>query len=312
MNMKSKNYKLILEDGTVFQGYSFGSAKAVAGEVVFNTGMVGYPEALTDPSYRGQILVLTYPLIGNYGVPGNGARPDRLSSHFESDRIQIAGLIVSEAAGSHNHWNARKSLDQWLKDHKVPALSGIDTRALTKILREKGSMLGKICCQDKETEFLDPNKENLVSAVSINKPEIYEGGRKTVVVIDCGCKHGILRELLNRGLTLIRVPWDYDFLDERFDGVLISNGPGNPKMCEPTIAAVQRVMEREYPVCGICLGNQILALAAGADTYKLKYGHRSQNQPCVLVGSKRAIAMAVRNNRVQHRHTALASRLGTA
>ena len=286
MKPKQKPEKLILEDGTLFQGHSFGYSRPVAGEVVFNTGMVGYPEAMTDPSYRGQILVLTYPLIGNYGVPGNGSHHGYLSAQFESNLFQIAGLIVSEVAGQHNHWNAHQSLGQWLKEHRIPALSGIDTRALTKRLREKGSMLGKICAQDNEIDFYDPNQDNLVSQVSIKEPEIYQGRGKTVIVIDCGCKHGILRNLIHRDLNVIRVPWDYDFLDERFDGVLISNGPGDPKMCTNTISVVQRVMAKDYPVCGICLGNQILALAAGADTYKLKFGHRSQNQPCVRVGTQ--------------------------
>jgi carbamoyl-phosphate synthase small subunit len=278
--------KLFLEDGTVFSGRSFGYPKPVAGEVVFNTGMVGYPETLTDPSYRGQILVLTYPLIGNYGVPGNGFGQNSLSAHFESSRIQIAGLIVSEAAKRHNHWNALQNLDQWLQNQGIPALSGIDTRALTKILREKGSLLGKLCALSSDTEFYDPNQANLVSQVSIPKPEIFKGHEKTVVVLDCGCKHGIIRNLINRNLTVIRVPWNYDFLDERFDGVLISNGPGNPKMCNDSISIVQRVMERDTPICGICLGNQILALAAGADTFKLKFGHRSQNQPCIKAGTR--------------------------
>ena len=192
METTQKPEKLVLEDGTLFQGHPFGYSRPVAGEVVFNTGMVGYPEAMTDPSYRGQILVLTYPLIGNYGVPGNGSHHGCLSAHFESNQIQIAGLIVSEVAEQHNHWNAHQSLKQWLKDHRIPALSGIDTRALTKRLREKGSMLGKICAQDNEIDFYDPNQDNLVSQVSIKEPEIYQGRGKTVIVIDCGCKHGIL------------------------------------------------------------------------------------------------------------------------
>jgi carbamoyl-phosphate synthase small subunit len=287
MNNENTPYKLILEDGTLLSGYPFGYPKPVAGEVVFNTGMVGYPETLTDPSYYGQILVLTYPIIGNYGVPGNGFENNSISSHFESTKIQITGLIVSEAVSRHNHWNALQSLDQWLKGQRIPALAGIDTRALTKILRDKGSMLGKLCAHNSDAEFYDPNQTNLVSQVSIPTPEIFERHGKTVVVIDCGCKHGIIRNLINRDLTVIRVPWNYDFLDERFDGVLISNGPGDPKMCTDTISIVQRVMERGLPICGICLGNQILALAAGADTYKLKFGHRSQNQPCIKVGTRK-------------------------
>jgi carbamoyl-phosphate synthase small subunit len=278
--------RLVLEDGSVFEGRVCASPKAISGEVVFNTGMAGYPEALTDPSYKGQILVLTYPLIGNYGVPGGG-RPEDPSGPFESDRVQIAGLVVSEASLRYHHWNAAKSLTQWLHEHGVPALSGIDTRALTKRLREKGSMLGKIVIEKEDVEFYDPNRANLVSLVSVTTPKVYPGGKKRVVVIDCGCKNGIIRSLLARGITVIRVPWDYDFLNEEFDGVLISNGPGDPKMCSGTTAHVKRAMEKDYPIFGICLGHQLLALAAGGDTYKLKFGHRSQNQPCSDVTTKR-------------------------
>lgn len=277
---------LHLEDGSVFEGYSFGFPQGVSGEVVFNTGMVGYPESLTDPSYKGQILVLTYPLIGNYGVPAthwiNG-----LPTAFESDRIHIAGLIVSSYSPHYSHWNAARSLADWLKEQHVPALEGVDTRMLTKRLREKGAMLGKIPISDENPEFYDPNSENLVSVVSVKQPVRYNGGKKSVVLIDCGCKHGIIRSLLARGLTVIRVPWDYNFLDEDFDAVVVSNGPGDPTMCPETVGLVRKAMEENYPIFGICLGHQILALAAGADTYKLKFGHRSQNQPCIEVGTKR-------------------------
>ncbi|MFQ5904337.1 MAG: glutamine-hydrolyzing carbamoyl-phosphate synthase small subunit [Candidatus Binatia bacterium] len=286
MRSEQKKDQVILKDGSVFEGYSFGFPKAVAGEVVFNTGMVGYPEALTDPSYQGQILVLTYPLIGNYGVPGNDSI-NSLDTAFESDRVQVAGLVVSEASSHYSHWDATRSLAQWLHEQRVPALSGIDTRALTKRLREKGSMLGKVLAGEEDVEFHDPNKGNLVSRVSVQEPVVYPGGKTRVVVIDCGCKNSIIRSLLARDVTVIRVPWDYDFLAEAFDGVLISNGPGDPKMCSETIAHVQRAMERNYPVFGVCLGHQILALAAGGNTYKLKFGHRSQNQPCTEVGTKR-------------------------
>jgi len=278
--------RLVLNDGAVFEGRASGFPKAVSGEVVFNTGMVGYPEALTDPSYRGQILVLTYPLIGNYGVPSDN-RHNSFDPAFESDRVQIAGLIVSELSSNHNHWNASKSLNQWLYEQGVPVLSGIDTRALTKHLRENGSMLGKLLVSEEHVVYHDPNQENLLSQVSVEKPVIYYEGKKRIVVIDCGCKNSIIHSLLVRGVTIIRVPWDYDFIDEEFDGVLISNGPGDPKMCSETIAHVQRAMEKDYPIFGLCLGHQILALAAGADTYKLKFGHRSQNQPCKEFGTKR-------------------------
>lgn len=286
MKISGNDYKLELEDGTIFKGDSFGALKSVAGEVVFNTGMVGYPETLTDPSYRGQILVLTYPLIGNYGVP-NYQNINGLGHAFESERIQISGLIVSEVSKKYNHWNAAASLPQWLNEKKIPALSGVDTRALTKRLREKGTMLGKIVMPEDNLTFYDPNKEDLVSKVSVKKPIFYEAGKKNVVVIDCGCKLSIIRSLLSRNLNVIRVPYNYDFNDEDYDGVVISNGPGDPKMCVETIEHVKKAMDRNLPILGICLGNQILALAAGADTYKLKFGHRSQNQPTIEVGTKR-------------------------
>lgn len=280
---------LLLEDGSVFEGYIFGFPTSISGEVVFNTGMVGYPESLTDPSYRGQILTLTYPLIGNYGVPcPDGSQP--LTKVFESDKVQIAGLIVSNLSSEYNHWNAAQSLDQWLHQHRVPGLSEIDTKALTKRLRNNGTMIGKIIAEAAEAndvEFHDPNKDNLVSLVSVKKPIVYAGGEKRVVVIDCGCKNSIIRSLLARGATVIRVPWDYDFLKEDLQGVVVSNGPGDPKMCLPTIAYVRKAMEKNYPILGICLGHQILSLAAGCNTYKLKFGHRSQNQPCVEERSNR-------------------------
>jgi carbamoyl-phosphate synthase small subunit len=286
MPTQSIGSRLLLEDGTEFRGKPFGYSASVAGEVVFNTGMVGYPEALTDPSYKGQILTLTYPLIGNYGIPGE-RRVKNLAAAFESDRVQIAGLVVSEWPSNHHHWSATRSLDHWLFEQRVPGLAGIDTRSLTKRLRDKGSMLGKILLGDDELPFQDPNDENLVAKVSVAKPVIYDGGSKKVIVVDGGCKHSIIRSLMTRGATVIRVPWDYDFLDEKFDGVLISNGPGNPKTCSKTISHVERAMSLGRPIFGLCLGHQILALAAGADTYKLKFGHRGQNQPCSAVGTKR-------------------------
>ena len=253
---------------------------------MFNTGMVGYPETLTDPSYKGQILVTTYPLIGNYGVSSDHP-VDEIGSPFESDKLQISGLVVSEVSADHNHWNATRSLPQWLVEQGVPALWGIDTRSLTKRLREKGSMLGKILMDENDVELYDPNRDNLIAQVSLNRPVVYAGGKHRIVVIDGGCKNSIIRSLLARGVTVIRVPWDYDFLAEKFDAVLVSNGPGDPKACEKMVAQVRRAMERDHPIFGVCLGHQILALAAGGNTYKLKYGHRSQNQPCKEVGTNR-------------------------
>jgi len=284
---KEKRIHLELEDGTVVQGASFGAPRSVAGEVVFNTGMVGYPEALTDPSYRGQILVLTYPLVGNYGVPP--AERDRgILKHFESDRIQIAGLVVSEYCERYSHWNAAKSLGRWLIENGIPAIQGIDTRALTKKIREVGTMLARIV-RDEELPFEDPNLRNLVAEVSAKEPVVYGDGRVKVLAVDCGMKNNIIRCFLERGVSVIRVPWDYDFNggEYEYDALFVSNGPGDPKMCAAAIAHLREALARRKRIFGICLGNQLLALAAGADTYKLKFGHRSQNQPCVEAGTRR-------------------------
>jgi len=276
---------LVLEDGFACSGTSFGWPQSVAGEVVFNTGMVGYPESLTDPSYKGQILVLAYPLIGNYGVAEQNG--DGLSSLFESERIQISGLVVSEFARDYSHWSGRKSLDDWLKEHKVPGLAGVDTRMLTQRLRASGSMLGKLLCGDDDIALHDPNSDNLVAQVSSESPRRYGDGEKRIVLVDCGCKNGILRSLVARKVQVTVVPWDWPADEEQADGVVLSNGPGDPRQVRATVSTVRRLMAKEMPIFGICLGSQVLALAAGAETYKLKFGHRSQNQPCVLVGTKR-------------------------
>jgi carbamoyl-phosphate synthase small subunit len=283
--MPESNPKLVLEDETVFEGSSFGFERSVAGEVVFNTGMVGYPESLTDPSYQGQILVLTYPLIGNYGVP-KVKKKQGLLENFESERIQVSGLIVSHYSSEYSHWTAIKSLGAWLKEEKIPALTGIDCRALTKRLREKGVMLGKIITNNKDVPLFDPNRENLVKRVSTQEPVIYKSGKPRVALLDCGVKHGIIRNLLERGASVIRFPWDYPIFDngDSFDALVISNGPGDPKMADKAILIIKEALNYSLPVLGICLGNQLLALAVGAETYKLKYGHRSQNQPATLSG----------------------------
>ena len=278
--------KLVLEDGSVFSGEGFGSTRSVSGEVVFNTGMVGYPECFTDPSYEGQILILTYPLIGNYGVPLTQNSGGKLETDFESDRIHISGLVVSQYSKDFSHWKGDSSLDSWLKANRIPGVNGIDTRLLTQKLREKGSMLGKLVVQE-DLDFVDPNLDNLVARVSPKEPVEYGTGGKRALLIDCGCKLNIIRSLVKRGVSVLAVPWDSDISKEQFDGLVISNGPGDPKMCEATVQQVHKAFAAEKPIFGICLGNQILALAAGADTYKLKYGHRSQNQPCIRVGSKR-------------------------
>lgn len=282
-----KPVRLILDDGTIFDGRSFGAEKATAGEVVFSTAMVGYPESLTDPSYIGQILTVTFPLVGNYGVPADSST-DGISDFFESEKIQISGLIISDYSHEYSHWNAKKSLGEWLKEHNVPGIYGIDTRELTKVLREKGAMKGKIVFEDEnEIDFIDPNAENQVAKASCTEVITYGTGKKKVVLVDCGVKHNIIRCLLKRDVTLVRVPWDYDFNTIEFDGLFISNGPGNPDFCEVTVQNIRKAMETGKPICGICMGNQLLSKAGGATVYKLKYGHRSHNQPVRMVNSEK-------------------------
>ena len=291
--------KLILEDGTEFVGRSFGHAAPTTGEVVFNTAMTGYPESLTDPSYAGQILVTTFPLIGNYGVPDSGVGPDGLPLFMESDRIHAKAIVVADYSEQYSHWNAKESLASWLKREKVPGITGIDTRRLTKVLREHGVMMGRIVLEGLDgLETLD-NLENLaygsinwVEKVSCKDVLTYQpvGERKhRVVLVDCGVKANIIRCLIRRGIEVVRVPWDYDFNQLEFDGLFLANGPGDPERCGKTVANIQKFMaiEAVRPCMGICLGNQLLARAAGATTYKLKYGHRSHNQPVQQVGTTR-------------------------
>lgn len=276
--------KLILENGLETEGKSFGADLSSAGEVVFSTGMMGYPESLTDPSYKGQILILTYPLIGNYGIPDKNL--------WESGKIQVSGLIVSDYIDTPFHFQSKQTLSQWLKSEKIPALEIKDTRLLTQIIRGKGAMLGKIEI-GKKIDFYDPNTENLVASVSTKNVEIqvFDIKAKTVVLIDCGAKRNIQRALFQRGVNVITVPWDFDVASAKFDykidGIVISNGPGNPKLVSQTVDNIKRLIAADLPILGVCLGNQLLALAAGGDTSKLKYGHRSQNQPAMMEGSPR-------------------------
>ncbi len=287
-----QNYKtlhLVLEDGTIFKGKSFGYEKPVAGEVVFNTAMVGYPESLTDPSYCGQILALTFPLVGNYGVPEDRTEKNGLSTFYESEKIQASGLIISDFSFEYSHWNARKSLSDWLKENKVPGIFGIDTRELTKMVREKGTMKGKLVFPDGEDiPFVNPDDENQVAKASCKEIITYGNGKHRIVLVDCGTKDNIIRCLLKRDTTVVRVPWDYNFNQLDFDGLFISNGPGDPAYCEVTVNNIRKTMETGKPIFGICMGNQLLSLAGGAKTYKLKYGHRSHNQPVLLAGTNRA------------------------
>lgn len=278
--------KLVLKDGTVLTGESFGAETSSAGEVVFNTGMVGYPESFTDPSYTGQIIVLTYPLIGNYGVSDWERDLHDIEKRFESNNIHIKGLIVSEYSENFSHWNATKSLSTWLKENNIPAISGIDTRKLTQKIREHGTLLGKIVHEKEgDVEFYNPDLENLVDQVGTKEIITYENGPKKIICIDCGMKNNILRNLIDKNLTVIRVPWDYDFIEAglEFDGIFMSNGPGDPSMLKPLHETIRKALELKKPIFGICLGTQIMAIASGAKTYKLKFGHRSQNQPCIDV-----------------------------
>ena len=280
---------LTLEDGSVFQGFSFGYEKPCAGEVVFNTAMTGYPESLTDPSYEGQILVTTYPILGNYGVPSKEVKSeDNVSDYFESSHIHCEAIVCQDYSWVPSHWQAERPLSDWLREEHIPGIYGIDTRALTKLLREKGSMLGKITFEGGEDiDFHDPNTENLIARVSTREVKEFGEGEKTVVLVDCGTKYNILRCLTRRGVKVIRVPWDYDFNTIDYDGLFISNGPGSPEFAEVTVANIRKAMERGKPICGICMGNQLLSKAAGARIYKLKYGHRSHNQPVRLAGTER-------------------------
>lgn len=274
--------ELILEDGTHFEGTSFGHSGPAAGEVVFCTGMVGYPEAITDASYTGQILTMTYPIIGNYGVPE--------PSHWEDDRIHITGLIVSNYIETPSHAQSTMNLGTWLRREGIPALEIKDTRRLTQHIRTYGTLLGKMIF-DRDIPFYDPNQENLLARVSTEVVEVQGTGELTIVLIDCGAKRNIVRSLLARGVRVITVPWDYDLFSPlqalHFDGILVSNGPGDPRMARATIQTLRLALARRIPTMGICLGHQLLALAAGGDTYKLKFGHRSQNQPCLLHESRR-------------------------
>ena len=303
--------KLILSDGTVFFGRSFGYEADTFGEVVFNTAMTGYPESLTDPSYAGQILVTTFPLIGNYGVPDTGIGSDGLPLFMESDHIHPKALVVADYSEQYSHWNAKESLASWLKREKIPAITGIDTRRLTKVLREHGVMMGRIVLSEKgkvNSEKLataldeDYGSVNWVEKVSCKEVITYKPDSiavansklytlnstpKKVVLVDCGVKANIIRCLIRRGVEVIRVPWDYDFNELEFDGLFLANGPGDPEQCGKTVEHIRTFLNNKEvrPCMGICLGNQLLARAAGAKTYKLKYGHRSHNQPVQQVGT---------------------------
>lgn len=311
-----RNVTLILDDGTRFRGQSFGYEKPVAGEVVFNTAMTGYPESLTDPSYAGQLMTLTYPLVGNYGVPPFTIEGNGLATFMESEKIHAEAIIVSDYSENYSHWNAVESLADWLKREQVPGITGIDTRELTKVLREHGVMMGRIVFDDAmdngEWKMDNYGEVNYVDRVSCKDIIVYAAGEsktfpvstpkeelnsqlsifhsqlKKVVLVDCGVKTNILRCLLRRGVEVVRVPWDYDFNQLQFDGLFISNGPGDPDTCDAAVQNIRKAMANEkLPIFGICMGNQLLSKAGGAKIYKLKYGHRSHNQPVRMVGTER-------------------------
>ncbi|KAF5893000.1 carbamoyl-phosphate synthase [ammonia], mitochondrial, partial [Clarias magur] len=296
LSVKAQSAHLVLEDGTTMKGYSFGHGESASGELVFNTGLVGYPEALTDPSYRGQILTLTYPIVGNYGIPNTQELDEiGLRRNTESDRIQVSGLLVQDYSPDYSHWNSVKSLAQWLQEEKVPALYGVDTRMLTKIIRDKGTVLGKIEFEGQPVDITDPNARNLVAEVSTKEVQVYgKGNPIKVVAVDCGIKHNIIRLLVKQGAEVHLVPWDQDLMSLEYDGLFISNGPGNPALAETLIQNIRRVLEsdRPEPVFGICMGNQVVALAAGARSYKLPMGNRGQNQPVLNMTTGQAFITA--------------------
>lgn len=283
---------LRLDNGMCFHGESFGYESQTAGEVVFNTSMTGYPESLTDPSYAGQMLVLTYPLIGNYGVPAFTIEPNGLATFMESEKIHIKALIVGSYSGQYSHWNAQESLADWLKREHIPAITGVDTRQLTKVLREQGVMTGKLLFDDLKENIEDAQYENINFVEQVSCKEVIrynEGAQKRIVLLDCGVKHNIIRNLIKRQVEVIRVPWDYDFNELLFDGLFLSNGPGDPNTCQKAVNNIRTFLAGQQirPLMGICMGNQLLAKAAGANVYKLKYGHRSHNQPVRMEGTTR-------------------------
>ncbi|MEK0317944.1 MAG: glutamine-hydrolyzing carbamoyl-phosphate synthase small subunit [Nitrosopumilus sp.] len=286
---------MIFDDDTVLDGMGFGYSTSVVGEIVFNTGMVGYTETLTDPSYSGQILTLTYPLVGNYGVPNPESKDeDGIPKYFESGKIQVRGLVIHELSLVASHWNISMTLDEWLYNEKIPGISGIDTRALTKKLREKGVMMAALAVSDKEIDVeeikkklssaTNYNSEEFMDVVSTKSEQTYGKEKQSVVVIDTGTKNAILRNIRDIGYKVIKVPWNTPIekiLSYKPKGVVFSNGPGDPKNCPDTIKVAKSLIEKNIPTLGICLGAQIIGLAGNADTYKLKYGHRGQNKPCL-------------------------------
>jgi carbamoyl-phosphate synthase small subunit len=280
-SQKLRQAHLRLSDGSLWHGISCAAHASINGEVVFNTGMMGYVETLTDPSYAGQILTFTYPLIGNYGVPPRSA--------WESKKIQVRGVVIAHLSSAWSHWQGMQAFNAWLASQQIPCLTGVDTRALTLRLREHGVMLGAIEQECDTLTLEDPNKKNLVASVSPRKVTMRGRGGERVILVDCGAKENIARELLERGLTVVRVPYDFDYTKVKAAGIVISNGPGDPIQCKDTIKIIKKNFARTRPIFGICLGSQLMGLAAGATTYKLSYGHRGQNQPCMIEGTRQCV-----------------------
>ncbi|KFO96907.1 hypothetical protein N300_15370, partial [Calypte anna] len=296
LSIKAQTANLVLEDGTKMKGYSFGYPSSTAGEVVFNTGLPGYTETLTDPSYKGQILTLANPIVGNGGVPDTAALDEfDLRRFLESDRIQVSGLLVLDYSNEYSHWQAAKSMGDWLQEEKVPALYGIDTRMLSKLIRDKGTLLGKIEFEGQPVEFADPNKENLIAEVSTKEVKVYGRGNPIkVVAVDCGLKHNVIRLLVKVGAEVHLVPWDYDFTSMEYDGLIISGGPGDPMKAQEVIQNVRKVLEsnRPEPLFGISMGNLITGIAAGATSYKMQMANRGQNQPVLNAVNGQAVITA--------------------
>ena len=292
---------LLLSNGDRFEGYLIGAPVQSSGELVFTTGMVGYTEAITDPSYFGQILTFTYPLIGNYGVPDTPVSYSHpLPKGFESLGPKTAGVIITVDSLETYHWNSFQTLDRWLRDHNVPGIIGLDTRHLVHLIRSAKTLLGRIIPESPEghrysteeldiapNSFFDPGTTSIIDQVSVKEPTTLGSGDTKVAVIDCGIKWNIIRQIIDLGCTVELLPWDYDFDSVEADGWLISNGPGDPTRTGDLKKKIQSLFKREKPIFGICLGHQLVCLAAGATTTRMAYGHRSQNQPVYQVGTRK-------------------------
>lgn len=301
MSGPKKEALLLLEDGSTFFGQGFGADIDAPGEVVFNTGMVGYPESMTDPSYAGQILCFTYPLVGNYGVPLYHDRDEfGLPRFFESDSIKVKGIVVQEACAVPSHWASKLTLSKWMENEGIPGIQGVDTRALVTRLREAGVMMGILAnrseplrrerLQDLLKKAERYSAQNFVRGVSVAKPVVHGRSDRRVVIIDCGTKYGIVRNLMRRGFEVVRVPYDSSYADViKYDpaGVVICNGPGDPVVLKDTARCASSLVDSGVPILGICLEEQVVGMSQGAETYKLKYGHRGQNKPCVDVTTGR-------------------------